>query len=168
VCGSWQPSHFWWPEGALACSFIWQLPHAGAAAGAWAEVPWHVAQSAWPWFVDAALASAAWQFAHKPGFDGGVKSWPWWQATQLAPWCTPVSTWATFAWQVVQAATFASGSPCGTWQPVHAPWSACVTCTVAWHPWHEVAAAAGACGVWQLVQTPWAGARSAASVGFIP
>jgi hypothetical protein len=102
------------------------------------------------------------------GFDGGVKSWPWWHATQLAPSCTPVSTRATLAWQLVQAATFASGSPCGMWQPMHAPWAACVTWTVEWHPWHEAAAAAGACGAWQVVQLPWAGAVSAARVGFIP
>jgi hypothetical protein len=35
----------------------WQLPQAGAAAGAWVEAPWQVAQLVWPRFVKAAFTS---------------------------------------------------------------------------------------------------------------
>ena len=151
------------------CSFRWQVPQAGAARGACASDPWQVAQSAWPGFVETAWTSAAWHLVHIAGADGGVKSWPSWQRTHgVPPLCAPVSTDATAAWQPVQGVTFASESPCGTWQFVHAPLSACVTWTVAWQRSQELAASAGAWGVWQFVQSACAGVLDAARVGFVP
>jgi hypothetical protein len=33
LCDSWHVAHFWWPTGALANSFVWQVLQAGEAAG---------------------------------------------------------------------------------------------------------------------------------------
>ena len=38
-CASWHALQVWWPNGAVACSLVWHVPHDGAATGRWAFVP---------------------------------------------------------------------------------------------------------------------------------
>lgn len=65
----------WWPDGAVACSFSWQLPQEGGFAGACATAaPWHCVQSAWPLLAAASFVSGSWHFAQMVRRSGGEKS----------------------------------------------------------------------------------------------
>jgi len=171
--GTWHASHFAWPAGALAFSFAWHVPHAGATRGVWVDTPWHVVQSECPRFVETSFVSRTWhppQVASLAFLSGGVKSCALWQLSHaVLPACADVSVAPMVPWQDVQAAARAFTSPvCGAWHAVHAVFVPCFGWTPSWHPSHDAAALPGEWGVWQLVQAACAVTSFAPSVGLTP
>jgi hypothetical protein len=167
ACGSWQPSHRWWPAGADCCSAAWQLPQATGGVIVWTtDTPWHDVQSVCPGFDATRAVSRPWQLRHIAFSSSPPKAWGTWHVSQaMPPRCALVSEAAIFAWQLVQVAAMATGSSVwGAWHVTHAaavPW---LTWTSRWHPTHASVALPGECGSWQFRQTAWAGTARSASV----